>query len=224
MGCSYKSIPYDKVETSFMAMLSTPEYFEAITDTKNDKSAERLAILRGEMATVHRQIEKYRKKFQKMDDPPESLMEDLKRFETEKVQLSKAIKLAEEAFRTAKTIPSEFTELYAKAWQMLNDKEGRMKIREYIRGVIDEITLDVTSENPNYQVQFKNGFVGSVVMWRDRQPHGAKTDFFQINPGVVRKPDYQRPVFVFSKGLTKEQLDDTTRLYAKRRSEGRKAA
>ena len=165
MGCSYKSVPYQFIEDSFLQLLDNPAFYGSMAGIGN-KAADRLAILQGEMATTEKQIQKLTSKFLEMDDPPVSLMDALKQFEAKKPQLQKSIRLAEAESQTITDMPSEVMELKNELGTRMKEPEFRLRVREYIRNVVKSISLDAWGDPQNYQVTFKNGFVASMIFWK----------------------------------------------------------
>jgi hypothetical protein len=218
MGCSYLSIPYATFEKTFLASIHTDTFCETMTDNEANKVMEdRLAALEGEKVVNGKQIQKLTGLILNDEKPSVTLMEKLKEFEAREIKLSKEIQLATAQSQAARAVPTNLIEMIEQTDKLIPTKEGRMKVREYIRNTIDRIDLD-TSVNPmNYQIRFKDGHVGSVVIWTEREQNEITIQIFQVWPGIVRTINWQHPISYLPEGLTEKHTQRIIALYNKRR-------
>jgi phosphomannomutase len=84
----------------------------------------------------------------------------LKQFEARQVQLSKDIQLATAQLKAAQSVPTLTEAVREEADEMLKTKEGRMRVREFLRSTVDRIVVDAA--HGVSQIHFKSGFVGTM--------------------------------------------------------------
>jgi DNA invertase Pin-like site-specific DNA recombinase len=162
--CSFRGVPYREFEREWLQAIRTDTYFNAMTNQNPNKDIEdRLASMQGEMVTNDRQIEKLKGFVLKDESPSVTLVSELKKFEAKQVQLSKDIQLASAQLRASQTAPILAGDVIVKADELLKTKEGRLKVREFLRSTVDSIVVNaVTKES---QINFKSGFQGSMSIF-----------------------------------------------------------
>lgn len=219
MGCSYHSIPYALFEKTFLNSIHTDAFCAAMTESNPGKPIQdHLDNLQGEQITNDKQIQKLRTTFLKVDKPPMTLLQLLSQFETRQIEISKEIQLATAKLKVAESLPANLSEMIQQTDKLIQTKEGRLKVREFIRNTVDRIELDTTKNPINYQIYFKEKHVCSVVIWTEREEHESAVQIFQSWPGVVKEINWQRPISYLNDGLSSKDVDRILNLYAKRRT------
>jgi len=159
--CSYRSVSYREFEREWLQAIRTDAYFKAMTKYNPQKEIEeRLASMQGEIVTNDRQIEKLTRMILKDENPSVTLVNQLKQFEARQVQLSKDIQLATAQLKTVQSVPTLTEAVRKEADEMLKTKEGRMRVREFLRSTVDRIVVDAA--HGVSQIYFKSGFVGTM--------------------------------------------------------------
>jgi hypothetical protein len=189
-SCSYKSIPYDFVEDTFLKVLAMDNH----ATKSNDKEKERLISLQSELATINKQVEKLTAMVLDDDSPSVTLTAKLKEFEGKRVAVNKAITLIQSQIQLTETLPSELAELKKGISTKAKDCAFRLKLREYIRNTVEKIVLDVHSPFKNYQIHFKTGVVLSVVMNKIGKEDSQGVSF-QILKGTKKTFDNNAETF-----------------------------
>ena len=181
MQCIYKSVPYEIIESTFRQVLDHAEFYASVSgDRTADIQKGKLEILKGELVTVNRQIEKFTSLIVNDDKPSPSLVSKLKEFEAKASQLNREITLTDAQTQIAYQVPSHFIGIKDKMNKKLEDPAFRLRVREFIREFVESIKLDC--EAKSYVVQFRNGHKCGVVFWCGTGAN--KNDFFfQITAG-----------------------------------------
>jgi hypothetical protein len=99
----------------------------------------------------------------KDENPSVTLVKQLKAFEAKQVQLAKDIQLATAQLKAAQSVPTLAEGVIEEADEMLKTKEGRMKVREFLRSTVDRIVVDAARQTS--QIFFKSGFVGTMCVF-----------------------------------------------------------
>jgi hypothetical protein len=211
MGCSYKSIPYEFIEDTFLRVLALSGS-EASRENKPSsnppdwrwagwgasiipfKEHERLASLQKELAVITKQIEKLTGLVLNDDAPSVTLTAKLKEFEGKRAMVNKAITLIQSQIQITEALPSDLTEL-KKGIANPKDTAFRLKLREYIRNTIQNIALDVHSPFKNYQIHFKGGQLPLSVVMSKIGKEDSQGVAFQVLTGTKKAFDTDATTF-----------------------------
>lgn len=220
MGCSYRSISYETFKSTFYSAIYSQDFCSVMTNNNTNKINEhRLAVLMGEKVMNEKQIEKLTSLILNDEKPSFTLTAKLKEFESKQIHLANDIQLATAQSKTIEFTPENFNKMIEQTGEVILTKEGRLKVREYIRNAIDRIVLDTAKEITNYQIYFKNGVVGSVVIWTEREEHGAGIVCYQCWPGVVKAPDFKKDLTLMTTGKSDEAVNKVVSRLAQKRLE-----
>lgn len=159
--CKYSSIRYGDTEAKIIAFLKDDKFFQAMTETNPNKAAQdKRDSLEGERQTHTNSIAKMLKMIEKMDEPPTTIAHQMKILEDRISVITKEIKITDAQIKATNTIPANFHETVKKANELIKTKEGRLKLREFLRATVESITVnEITDGVPSmYTVTSKQGF------------------------------------------------------------------
>lgn len=160
--CTYKSVPYEVIEGSFLQLLDHPAFYASVSPEK-PKDDDKAELLKNELAAVRKQIEKLTNKFLMTENPPLSLVEKLKEFEAKSARLTKELKLATAKEQFVPELPEGISEIKNGLSQKIQEKDFRLRIRQIINGFVKRI--DLNCESKSYVVHFCNGVTNGVLFW-----------------------------------------------------------
>ncbi len=184
MGCSFKSISYDRFEMGLIDGLKIDTFYKQLADFSPTKEPEaKLESLKGEQVINRRQIEKLTKFIIESENPSQTLSAKLNEFESRDITLAKEIQLANAQLNAAKSIPADVTQVLEQIDELRTTNDGRLKIREALRNMLDRITIDTTTNICKFY--FKPGFFGKMHgLIAEEEAEDPETGVIKVNLAV----------------------------------------
>ena len=145
-------IRYERLEESFLALLAhTDLIYQALAGPSGGPS--KLDALRGELADVQRQCEKYMRFINDDENPSRRIMDNLKLLESKEAQLQNEIQ-AEEIKTKSETPASEaYSRFQTEFATHVKDPEYRSRVREALKDIVESIRVEVGGNA--YQVRLR---------------------------------------------------------------------
>src|SRR6185437_10779286 len=150
-------IKYPQFEASFLALLSYADLIEKALAF--EKGPSKLDALRGELADVQRQCEKYMRFINDDENPSKRVMENLKMLESKESQLQKEIEVEEVKAKWEIPVTEAYDRFQADLAAHAQEPEYRARVREALRDVVEKITIDGHGSQKTYQVRLRTAAI-----------------------------------------------------------------